>query len=301
MSFAMQSRHHLSYGVEESFGNLPVSPAFKNIRHTGCDLKLFRRVIDSDEIRSDRHFSHVLQAEQQVGGDLDFELSFGAYDDFLAAALMGSWQSNVLLTGSAETSFTLQQHFEDINLYQSYAACRINEWELVAQPGRMITGRFGVKGRSLKSETDSLDETIEAGASFAPMDSFQGSVREGGQVLAIAAGLDLKLENGVEPVFALGAENSLAMTTGRSRLSGELTAYFEDGVLLQKFLDKSASSLELTLSGEGGSYNIHLPNIIYTGADLPVRDEKEIILSLPFRALYDDTEGTNIKITRIAA
>ena len=301
MSFAMQSRHHLSYGVEESFGTLPQPASFRTVRHTGCDLKLSRRTIDSDEIRSDRHFAHVLQAEQQVSGDLDFELSYGAYDDFLAASLMGTWQSDILVTGTHETSFTFQQHFQDIDLYQSCSACRIDEWELVAQPGRMITGRFGIKGRSLKSEADSLDETIEASASFAPMDSFLGSVREGGDLLAIAAGLDLKLENGIDPVFALGAENSLAMTSGRSRLSGELTAYFENGALLEKFLNKSSSNLELTLSGEGGSYHFHLPNIIYTGVDLPVRDEKEIILSLPFRALYDETEGTNIKITRIAS
>lgn len=301
MTYSTQSRHGLSLVPEMAYGVTPVSPAMTRLRHTGCDLALTKTTIESDEIREDRQISHLIPGQHSARGDVEFELNYGGVDDLLAAVCYSDWSANILKTGTDQSSFTFERAFNDIGQYQHFTGCVMDEMTLSLQPQSLVTGRFSVRGKSMTQTDSPLDASIDAGSTNRPMDSYTGALKEGGFSLALVAGLDLKIENGAEQVFVLGEETANGSIAGRSRVSGELTAYFEDAALINKFIDKTNSSLEVSLSGEGGSYDILLPNILYTGADAPVRGDKVVTLSLPFVALYDAPEATNIKITRTAA
>lgn len=301
MTYSTQSRHGLSLISETEFGVIPASPAMTRLRHTGCDLALTKTTIESDEIREDRQISHLMPGQHSVKGDIDFELNYGGFDSLLAAACYSDWSANILKTGTDQSSFTIERAFHDIGQYQHFTGCVMDELTLSLQPQSLVGGRFTVLGKSMAQAGSPLDAPVTAGSTNRPMDSYTGALKEGGSSLALVAGLDLKIENGAEQVFVLGEETANGSIAGRSRISGELTAYFEDATLINKFIDKTASSLEMSVSGEGGNYDILLPNILYTGADAPVRGDKIVTLSLPFVALYDEAEATNIKITRTAA
>ena len=45
----------------------------------------------SQEIRSDRAPAHLIVTDMSAGGGIDFEFSYGSYDDFLEDAFMGTW------------------------------------------------------------------------------------------------------------------------------------------------------------------------------------------------------------------
>jgi len=300
MTFSTQARHSLAFIPEAGFGEIPLSPTMKRLRHTGCDLTLSKKTLESDEIRDDRQIGHFIHSLQSVSGDIDFEMSFGAYDELLAAALFGNWDGNVLKTGTQQQSFTFERGFNDISQFQVYSGCVVDELNLSVQAESLVSGRFSIIGKQMSQQGVPLDISPSMGAEFAPMDSFKGSIKEGGNVLAHIAGIDLKIENDAKGTFVLGADSTDQIVAGRSRVSGELTAYFEDNSLINKFVNADASSLELDLSGVGGSYTILLPNILYTGAEVPVKGERVVTINLPFVALHDDTDSSNIKITRNA-
>jgi hypothetical protein len=82
-------------------------------------------------------------------------------------------------------------------------------------------------------------------------------------------------------------------------VTGTLGVYFQSKALLDKFINETASSLVFVLQDPAGNtYDFTFPNIKYNGGQPDVSGEGEVTLSLPFVALYDSTEGSNITIER---
>lgn len=300
MTFSTQTHHGLRYVVEESYGVLPDPFSVSALRHSGCDLNLIRQSIESDEIRSDRQISHFFHGTEEVTGEIDFELCYGAFDDILAAALMADWESDQLESGTNLQSLLLERAFSDVDQYQQYHGCCVDRLDLTVQPESLVGGRLSVKGRRLSLSDNPLSESVSAPAYNAPMEAFKGSVSIDGVLQGLVAGLDLRIENGLENTYALGSRSAASALYGKSRISGELTAFFEDNSLFQKFLDQSHCSLSLTLIGEGGSYEITLPKILYMAGNNPVRGDKAVTTSFTFVALQDAVMGTDIRIERNA-
>lgn len=85
------ARHAAHYVLESAYGTTPTTPAFKRIRHTGCTLGVQRGSLQSEELRPDRQIADFRLGAISVAGDLNTELSFESFDDFLEAVLMGTW------------------------------------------------------------------------------------------------------------------------------------------------------------------------------------------------------------------
>jgi hypothetical protein len=88
------------------------------------------------------------------------------------------------------------------------------------------------------------------------------------------------------------------MLPGRSNLTGRLSAWFEDAVMLNKFISETESSLSLVLDGPAGDLTISVPRLKYTGGGLTMNGEQGIVVDMPFQALRDGTAGTSFQITR---
>jgi hypothetical protein len=98
MSIASGARSRLAYIAEVTQGTTPGSPALKILRATQRDINLQKNILTSNEIRSDRQKTDVRHGFTQVGGQLGFELSVGSYDDWLEAALSGTWATLPTIT-----------------------------------------------------------------------------------------------------------------------------------------------------------------------------------------------------------
>ncbi|WP_025898610.1 phage tail tube protein [Sneathiella glossodoripedis] len=300
MTFSMQSHHELRFMVEDTYGELPAVADYQLLRHTGCDLALARSSIESDEIRSDRLISHFIHGTEDVEGEIEFELSYGAQDQLLAAVLLSDWVGDELVSGSMPRSFVIERGFADVGEYQLFTGCSIEAMELSIQPESLVSGRFHISGKTGSYGSGSVDSMATSPVQYAPMEAFLGTIEEGGAPLGIVTGLDLKIENGLSGIKALGSRSSVAAGYGKSRISGELSIYFESQSLHQKFFSQSHSSLKVTLSGDGGSYEITLPRILYMSAENPVRADQAVTCTFRFVALADAVSGTDIRLRRIA-
>jgi hypothetical protein len=132
-----------------------------------------------------------------------------------------------------------------------------------------------------------------------PLDSFTGTLEEGGTTIAVVTEMSMTLQNGIEPRFVVGSKDSIIPSDGRSNLTGQITAYFEDSTLVNKFLNETESSLVFSLPDTAGNIQRYrIPRIKYTGAPPDVTGEGPITLAMPFQALLDASEGTNMLIER---
>lgn len=299
MAFASGGMHGLSFVKETTFGTTPETPSMKKFRHTSCSLGLSKESLQSNELRADAQISDFRHGNKNASGDIGFELSYGAFDDFLEAAMRGTWATNVLKAGTTIPSFTFERAFADIGQYEVITGAQIGSMSLDVATNAMVTGTFNIVGKNVTFSTTSLGVAADV-ATNAPLDGFSGTISEGGTTIALVTSVNLSLDNGMSPLFVLGSDTAAGISAGRINVTGTVSAYFQDMTLLNKFINETESSLQFTLgNGTSKSYVINLPRIKYSGGENSVSGEDPIQLSMPFQALLDATAATNIMITRV--
>lgn len=301
MRVASGARHELAYIKETTSGTPPTNPQMTSLRHTSCSLNLSRDNFQSNELRRDRMIADVRTGTDKVSGSIDFELRFQEFAPLLEAALCGKFDasSDIASCGTDETSFSMQRDFGN-GTYGVYRGCYINSLSLSIKPNAMVTGSFGVVGLSGGLVDAPLCAAPTLIASPRPYDTYTGALTIDSSPIAVVTGLDISLENGIEPQFVVLEKSAPFVSFGRSNLSGTLTAFFADRSLVDLFVTETASKLEMVLgNGTRESYKLTLPRVIYTGADVPASGEGPIVLSMPFMAVLDDTNGTNFMIQSI--
>lgn len=87
-------RMNLAYAEETVFGSDPSTPALINLRFTSESLAQVTGTVNSAEIRSDRQIVDHIRTTINVAGDMNIELSYSAFDDFLEAGLLSADWSN---------------------------------------------------------------------------------------------------------------------------------------------------------------------------------------------------------------
>ena len=95
MANASGSRQTVLYVPEQVRGTVPANPALKTARITSTTLALTKATMASAEIRSDRQISDFRHGIRSGSGDIATEISVGSHDDWLEAALGGTWSGTV--------------------------------------------------------------------------------------------------------------------------------------------------------------------------------------------------------------
>lgn len=306
---ATGSGHSMAAIAEVTYGTTPATPQLDDIRHTSCSLGLSKTVLESAEIRSDRQVAHMRHGNKSVAGDIGLELSYGTFDAFLEAVMGGTWSIDdpsagidQLQVGTTRRSFSVERQFTDLDTleYHRYTGLEFNTLNLSVAPDAIVSGSFSCIAQDYSIATSGIaGATYPAATTTEPFDSFSGTITEGGSSIATVTSIELTLENGLSPLFVVGSALTDRPSIGKSRVTGTLGVYFQSKALLDKFINETASSLVFVLTDpDGNTYDFTLPNIKYTGGQPDVSGEGEVTLSMPFSALYDSTEGSNITIER---
>lgn len=94
MTFATGGSHRLTYVKEATFGTTPsitLGNPMLRFRLTQNSIVANRDSFQSEELRGDQQISDLRLGVKQVSGDLNFELSYLSFDDFIEAVLGGTW------------------------------------------------------------------------------------------------------------------------------------------------------------------------------------------------------------------
>ncbi len=301
------SRHALHIGPEATYGAGLNGTTLKTVRHTGCTIGLSKSGLESAELRQDRQITDYRHGAWQIGGDISTELSYGSYDDLLEAVFLGTWAADTLKAGITRRSFLLERLFSDIlpanKPYHRFLGLEMNTLKLQITAEEMITAVFGAVGKETVLDIAALaGVTVDPPTTTPPMDAFTGVLLEGGTSLACITELSIDLNNSLEPRYCVGSNKTNLPSIGRSNVTGQVTAYFEDSTLIDKFINETETSIEMNMpDSPGNNYKLTLPKIKYTGGKPDVSGEGPITLAMPFQAIYDPISQTNIQLDRTAA
>ena len=148
-------------------------------------------------------------------------------------------------------------------------------------------------------------KTVVAASGAQPFDAYSGVLAIGdvasATTAAIVTSIDFTIDNGIAPTFVVGSESTPQLEFGMAAVEGTFTAYFEDASLINRFIDEVESELIVNVNDPTGNnqYTFTFPRIKINGADVPVDGATgSRVITLPFVALYDATEGSNLVISR---
>ena len=302
MAIANSSQHKLHFDQETSYGQQDASTAYVEMEHTGCTFNVTKSAIESERIRGDRNIDDHRHGNITVGGEVTSELSYDAsHLAIIEAALCGTYSSDVVKIGTEERSFTFERNYADITDgdYHYFQGMQVNSLAVSVAPDAMIGVTYGFVGKSLTvSDTIDTHGTTTPVGAYKPFDSFSATINEGGSAIANVTALDFTIENGLAPSFVIGSQTTKQPPLGKARVTGSLTAFFEDKTLLNKFLNETESSLDITFTDGTNSVKFDFPRVKFNSGQADSTGEDQISLSMDFVALYDSSEATTISFDK---
>lgn len=307
MAFSQGSRAGLSYVVESTFGTTPGTPALVQLPYTTHSLNLSKERVTGTDIQPDRMLRVDRHGNRTAAGDIVADLRKGDYDPFLESAFFNTFSSNVLKVGTTPKFFSIEDAATDISQFRLFTGMAVSSLAVSIRPNQMVTGTFSMVGKDMSISGTSVDPTKTASSGNAPFDAYSGALSIGDtggglSAAAIVTGIDFTINNALAPTFVVGSASTPQLEYGMATVEGTITAYFEDAALINRFLNETETALQVVVDDPTGSsdYTWLFPRVKINGADVPVDNPTSRIITLPFVALYDTTEATNIKLTRSA-
>lgn len=299
--FHSGSRHTVAYVEESTFNTTPASPDMLQVPVASVNISPAKDVFNDPSIRSDRSIRFQRHGNVHVTGDIETAYQHGTYDDFLAAAMHGTWASNVLKQGTTRKSFTIERGYTDlaVPMYQRFTGMVVNQFKMDVPVNDVAKMTFSLMGAGQSSGGAPLDASPTIVAGKAPMTHLSGTFLEAGSAIGNITALTLTVANGYSENFVLGSNTPANLTYGYAQVTGQLTVYFDSATLYNKFINETGSTLSWTINdGAGNQHTWLLPNVKYNGMSLPVTNDQAIQATVPFVALYDTTLATAAQVTR---
>ena len=305
MPFSQGSRAGLSYVAETVFGTTPDTPSLIQLPYTTHTLNLTKERVTGNDIQPDRMNRVDRHGNRSVAGDIVADLRKGDYDAFLESAFFGTFATNILKVGTTPKFFSIEDAAADIAQFRLFTGMSVSTLAVSIRPNQMVTATFGMVGKDMTISGTSVDAVKTASSVNQPFDSYSGALSIGtaGGALsasAIVTGIDFTINNALAPTFVVGSSSTPQLEYGMATVEGTITAYFEDATLINRFINETATGLQVEVDdpSAGSGYTWLFPRIKINGADVPVDNPSSRIITMPFVALYDTTENTNIKLTR---
>lgn len=302
--FAQGSRSSLSFGVQSDF-TTQASANFTNLPFKTHSLDLIKERLEGADIQADRMPRVDRHGNRNGSGSIEVDLRKGDYDDLIECVMLDTFGANDELTvGTTPQFLTIEDAANDMTQFRVHTGMTANSMAVSIAPNQMVQTTFGMVGRNVDQVQSSVGGTISASSTNAPFDSYNGEIYEGGvgsgDLIESVASINFNVTNSFAPIFVVGADVAPCLEYGRSVIEGELVVYYENETIIDKFLDETESAIQVSVDDPTGTnaYTFLIPRVKYNGGAVPVADPQSRLVTLPFVALYDSSEDTQLKITR---
>lgn len=305
--FAQGSRTGLAYAAQADF-DTPATTGFKSLPYATHTLNLTKQRVQGTDQQPDRMGRHDRHGNRNAAGDVVFDLRAAEYDEFLESAMFGTWDNSPvgpdeLKFGSTQKFFTMEDYASDIDQARLFTGMGVSQASFSIRPNQMVTTTMTMVGKDMG--ISAVEKTVTAASLNSPFDAYSGALEvgdSGGALSSIATvtGIDFSINNALAPTFVVGSATTPQLEYGMATVEGTLTAYFENLSLVDRFIDEVESALKVAVNDPtaANEYGFFFPRVKFNDAAVPVSSPTSRIITIPFVALYDDTENSSLVITR---
>lgn len=316
MAIGNGSGRRLAIVEETGWGNIPANPTFQIARFTGGSLVAEKLLATSDEIQAHENVVDEFLVGWQAGGSYSFELSYGGWFDTLFKSVCRSdfVATTTMKNGSTDVFFTAEETYElgTTDQYYRYPGSQVNSMTLNIPAQGLVTGSVEVMSKRELSDIVVLPGTVTylAANAKAVMGSSQAATFDitSPSLGAIVRSVTFNLNSNLRRRPDIEQLYSNAFGHGRFEITGSMDVYFEstaaaENAIWKKNIDHDDSVLTVTIGSVNNErYRFILPKMrILAGERNPGGHSDDIMMTLPFRGMYDATEACSLKILKGAA
>lgn len=152
-------------------------------------------------------------------------------------------------SGHTDDSYTIEEWYTDIAQSEVYTGNKVGTMSVQLPATGLVTCDFSFIGKNLeqKGTTQYFTSPTTAGTNGI-LASVSGAMVVNGQPVALITSMDFTVERGLETAPVVGQNFTADVFTGRIRVNGNFSTYFQDGVFRDYFDTEAKISLVVALS-----------------------------------------------------
>lgn len=304
------SQHSVFITEESVFAQVPATPVWDVLRHTGASLNLTRDSLKSNEKRADRNVNGLRLGARAGGGGIPIELSYGSHDKILEALFCGTWAADTpalgtdqLKNGVTRRSYSVVRKFGDIltadKPFRLYEGVEFASLSVQANANNIVTAELTTILNDMGTDTtEEAGSTYNAVTTTEVFDAFTGTIKENGAAIGTITEMAFTIENNLSARPVVGSLTGLRPSAGEFSVTGSLGAYLDNALFVDKFISETETSIELELIDQAG--NVHtwkFPAVKYPEYTEDTSDGP-IIANVGFQAYRDAVEDCTIILER---
>ena len=213
----------------------------------------------------------------------------------------GDPYTHVFKVNGKQPSLVLEQQYPDITTYELFNGCKVNKFAFTYGGDNELTANLDLLGAKRTIGTASAASAL-TDISLLKFSNFQGTIEEGGSPLAIVTEASLNVDFGLDGnTYTIGGGGyRTQLPEGYLQVSGNIKAFFEDTVLLNKAINNTKTSLNFKFTNGAHSLGFYMEEAIIQQTSPGIESEKGIMINLPFKAFYNSgTKGSVIAATLV--
>ncbi|MCZ8310950.1 MAG: phage tail tube protein [Magnetospirillum sp.] len=238
----------------------------------------------------------ALTATQMTVADLNTgtaTVAAKASGDSVTFTVVGK-KVQVPLTGHTNDSFFFEEWHPDINQSERFGGCRVGQLEIGFPASGMATIGAQFTGIDMTTGTSAYYTSPTAATVTGVLAAVNGKLRVGGNDIATVTQLAVTIGANLSTAQVVGSNISPDVFVGSVVVNGTFSAYFQDGILRDNFVNEDEISLfsYLTADNSNGSpfMGIYMPRI-KLGQSQKADGQQGIIRSYNFQALLPTSGG----------
>lgn len=212
-------------------------------------------------------------------------------------------QTFVPATGHTDDSYTVEEFYADIAQSEVYTGMKLNSMSVQLPASGLTTVDFAFAGKDLtQTGTTQYFTSPAAQGTNGIFAAVNGVVLVDGAAVALITSADFSIERATENATAVGSNSISEIFTGRIRVTGNLSVYFQDAVFRDYFNAETPVSLVLTVTADSSAtanfVTFTLPKV-KLGSFTKDDGELGVIASTSFQALLNDVTTAGLPATTI--
>lgn len=307
MPQARGRKGQLLLDYESVFGSDPGSPNGILMPFISCGVRAAQNLIEDNTIRNSRNPSIPFRGNIDVSGSIVVPVEKIGIGYWLRA-MFGAPQTSgtgpythVFKPGDTQPSLVLERGFTDIGQYFKYNGCKVSRASIDFGGDAAVQMSLDIMGAKETLGAASYDATPTAIVQE-NYHMFQLAIEECGAAIAIVVSGNLQIDFGLDgEQYAIGGGGVRAdIPEGLVQVTGNVRAFFQDAVLLNKAINGTESSLKLTWTSGAHSLELLVPELMYERSSPGIDGPRGVLVELPFRGYAQDAAaGTVIQATLV--